>query len=64
MREIKEYDLVVLKSNLVTRDATVAAGSCGTVVSVYRNGEAFAVEFDDPEPCVVEVEAGMIAPAS
>ncbi len=40
---IKEHDRVVLTQDLVGEKLT--AGDVGTVVHVYRGGEAFEVEF-------------------
>jgi hypothetical protein len=40
---IKEHDRVVLTQDLA--DERLAAGDVGTVVHVYRGGEAFEVEF-------------------
>jgi hypothetical protein len=40
---IKEHDRVVLKQPLP--DQGLTAGDVGTVVHVYKNGEAFEVEF-------------------
>lgn len=39
----KEHDRIVLTSDI--RDEGLMAGDVGTIVHVYRNGEAFEVEF-------------------
>jgi len=43
MREIKEHQRVVLTTDLPAEKLT--AGDVGTVVHVYRDGEALEVEF-------------------
>jgi hypothetical protein len=40
---IKEHDRVVLKTNLPNQGLT--AGDVGTVIHLYKNGQAFEVEF-------------------
>ena len=39
----EEHDRIVLTSDI--RDEGLMAGDVGTIVHVYRNGEAFEVEF-------------------
>lgn len=43
MAEIKEHDRVVLTTDLAGEK--LAAGDVGTVVHVFRGGDAFEVEF-------------------
>lgn len=43
MEAIKQHDRVVLTTDLSSEK--LAAGDVGTVVHVYRGGEAFEVEF-------------------
>jgi len=40
---INEHDIVALKTD--KPEYVLQAGTSGTIVSVYRNGEAFLVEF-------------------
>lgn len=41
----QEHDLVRVRDDVEVEGCQLRAGMAGTVVSVYRNGEAFAVEF-------------------
>lgn len=42
---IQEHDLVRIRVHTIAEGVAITAGAIGTVVNVYRNGEAFAVEF-------------------
>jgi hypothetical protein len=46
-RDIKEHDIVQVQSDVQIEGQNLRAGMRGAVVSVYRDGEAFAVEFTD-----------------
>jgi hypothetical protein len=48
-RKIQEHDRVCVRGNINVEGYSLPAGMIGTVVSVYRNGEAFAVEFPQLE---------------
>lgn len=63
MSAIKEHDRVVLTTDL-TREK-LAVGDVGTVVHVYRGGEAFEVEFvslDGETVAVVTLERAQVRP--
>ena len=47
--DIEEGDVVSVRHDLETEGYSLRAGMIGAVVSVYRNGEAFAVEFPNLE---------------
>jgi hypothetical protein len=58
---IKEHDLVVLEA--AVPDEGLVAGDVGTVVHIYRDGEAFEVEFTTLEgktAAVITVEASQV----
>lgn len=62
---IKEHERVVLKSPIP--DKGLEAGDVGTVVHVYRDGEAYEVEFvalDGHTAALETLEAGKIRPVS
>lgn len=62
---IKEHDRVVLKTDVPKEK--LEAGDVGTVVHVYRKGEAFEVEFltlDGDTVSVTTVEASQVRPVS
>ena len=62
---IKEHDRVVLEADLPAEG--LEAGDVGTVVHVYRDGQAFEVEFvalDGHTAAVVTIEAGQVRPVS
>jgi len=48
-KKIREHDMVRVRENLEAEGYSLRAGMVGTVVSVYRDGEAFAVEFPELE---------------
>lgn len=48
-RPIREHDMVRVRANVEVEGYSLRIGMVGTVVSVYRNGEAFAVEFPELE---------------
>ncbi|MGQ0750347.1 MAG: DUF4926 domain-containing protein [Betaproteobacteria bacterium] len=61
MSTIKEYDRVVLTADLIAEK--LAAGDVGTVVHIYRGGEAFEVEFvslDGETVAVVTLERAQV----
>ncbi len=65
MAEIKEHERVVLTKTMPTDK--LEAGDVGTVVHVYRDGLAYAVEFttlDGRTAAVVTVEASDVRPVS
>ena len=47
MSELKLFDVVALRNDLPSEG--ILAGQLGTIVEVYNGGEAFEVEFVDPE---------------
>ena len=60
---IKEHDLVVLGA--AVPDECLVAGDVGTVVHIYRDGQAFEVEFTTLEgktAAVITVEASQVRP--
>lgn len=60
---IKEHDRVVLTTDL--SGEKLAAGDVGTVMHIYREGEAFEVEFvslDGETVAVVTLEPAQIRP--
>lgn len=59
---LKEHDLVRALREINSDGFLVAIGAVGTVVSVYRPGEAFAVEFPEVKdgPAVVTVRGDEI----
>lgn len=54
---MKEHDLVRVLSDIEVEGQSVRAGMVGTVVSIYRDGEAFAVEFPELEDVVTLTRA-------
>lgn len=55
---LRELDDVRVLANVVTMDGdTVAAGTEGTVVAVWRGEEAYEVEFPEPMGALATVEA-------
>jgi hypothetical protein len=61
---ISEHDMVVLTASLP--QPKLQAGDVGTVVHVYRDGEAYEVEFSPmqggPPFALVTVTAGQVRP--
>ena len=58
---VRELDRVrVLRAVLGDDDMTVPAGTTGTVVAVYADGEAFEVEFTDPVDTLATVDADTV----
>lgn len=60
---IKEHDRVVLKTAVPAEG--LEAGDVGTVVHVYKDGLAYAVEFttlDGKTAAVVTIEAAQVRP--
>jgi type III restriction enzyme len=51
----KEHDVVRVISHIENEGEKIAKGTEGTVVSVYRNGEAYAVEFVSGQSSMVVV---------
>lgn len=46
---LMDLDVVMLTADVTADDgATIEAGTEGTIVSIFRDGEAFVVEFDTP----------------
>ena len=62
---IAELEVVRLRAPAETESGTVPTGAEGTVVHVYRRGEAFEVEFDSPFHVVATLMAATVerAPA-
>lgn len=62
---IQEYDRVVLKSPIP--EEGLEAGDVGTIVQVYRDGEAYEVEFvalDGHTVAVATVESSQVRPVA
>ena len=62
---IKEHDCIVLTQDLP--DDGLQAGDVGTVVHLYRDGEAYEVEFvtlDGHTATVVTVEVAQVRPVT
>ena len=62
---IKEHERVVLKSPI--SDKGLEAGDVGVVVHVYRDGEAFEVEFvalDGHTAALATIEASQVRPVA
>jgi len=60
---IKEHDRIVLKTGIAAEG--LEAGDVGTVVHVYRDGQAYEVEFttlNGDTAAVVTVEAAQVRP--
>ena len=56
-----ELDDVVLTEPALSRDGdTIAAGTEGTIVGIWREGEAFEVEFAEREGLLCRVSAEQI----
>jgi hypothetical protein len=64
-KKIQEHDMVRVRANLQVEGYSLRAGMVGTVVNVYRGGEAFAVEFPELErgSAVVTLYRNQIEPA-
>jgi hypothetical protein len=65
MRMIKEHERVVLTT--AVPDHGLEPGDVGTVVHVYKDGEAYEVEFvtlDGHTAAVVTIEASQLRPVS
>jgi hypothetical protein len=65
MIAIKEHDRVVLTADLPGEK--LASGDVGTVVHVYRDGEAFEIEFvslDGETVAVVTLERAHVRPVA
>ncbi len=60
---IKEHDIVVLTKDVP--DEELLAGDVGTIVTIYKDGKGYEVEFTTPggeTRCVVTVAANMVRP--
>lgn len=61
---IKEHDLVVLKKSI---EKGLKTGDVGTVIHVYKKGEAFEVEFltlQGETVAIATLEASQVRPGS
>ena len=54
-RPVKEHDIVRIVRDVEIEGETFTKGMEGTVVSVYRNGEGYAVEFESGDSPIVVV---------
>ena len=63
-KKIREHDMVRVRTNLEVEGYSLRAGMVGTVVNVYRDGEAFAIEFPELErgSAVVTLYRGQVDP--
>ena len=62
---IKEHDRIVLKSPILAEG--LEAGDVGTVVHMYRDGEAYEIEFvalDGHTVAVATVESSQVRPVA
>ena len=62
---IKEHERVVLTTSVP--DAALEAGDVGTVVHIYKDGQAYEVEFvtlDGHTAAVLTLEASQVRPVS
>ena len=64
-KPIREHGMVRVRVNVEAEGYLLRAGMIGTVVSVYRNGEAYAVEFPELErgSAVVTLYRDQVEPA-
>jgi hypothetical protein len=64
-KKIQEHDMVRVRDNFEVEGYSLRAGMLGTVVNVYRDGEAFAVEFPelDRGSAVVTLYRDQVEPA-
>jgi len=60
---IPELSVVALTHPLEYQAAELPAGTKGTVVHAWSDGEHYAVEFTKPFPCVVSLARADIRPA-
>lgn len=59
---VRELDRVrILRAVSGDDDVTVPAGTTGTVVAIYADGEAFEVEFTEPVDTLATVEADTVS---
>lgn len=58
--EFRELAVVSLIAPLEVRDRRLPVGARGTIVHVYRDGEAFEVEFQRPFHCVTTVDRSLL----
>ncbi|HJE24470.1 MAG TPA: DUF4926 domain-containing protein [Methylorubrum populi] len=55
---LRELDDVRILKDVVTSDGdTIAAGTEGTVVAIWRGGEAYEVEFPEPMGALATITA-------
>ncbi|CAA2138665.1 MULTISPECIES: DUF4926 domain-containing protein [Methylobacterium] len=58
---LRDLDDVTLLADVTSDDGvTIPVGTAGTIVGVWRDGEAFEVEFALPEGAVATVHAGAL----
>lgn len=55
---LAEHAVVRLTRPVEADGRLLPAGAIGTVIHVYRNRAAYAVEFADPPGCVTDVHSG------
>ena len=59
--DLRDLDVVVLTADATSDDGAVfKAGSEGTIVSVFRDGEAYVVEFEEPVGALATVLPGAL----
>lgn len=58
---VAELTVVTLGRPVTTWQGLVPAGSSGTVVHAYRDGEAYIIEFHEPFHALATVETDCIA---
>lgn len=60
VRAVRELDQIVLDEDVASETGRVPRGARGTVVLVWRDGEAFEVEFTSPFAALVMVGPNQI----
>lgn len=59
---MKELDRVALEEPVDTHAGHLPRGAEGTIVLIWRDGEAFEVEFARPFPAVITLEPRQLGP--
>ena len=60
-RPVTELSVITPGKAVDTKQGTMPAGSSGTVVHAYNNGQAYIIEFYEPFHALATVEADAIA---
>ncbi len=59
----EDYEVVRLRSAVYDEGVTFPIGTLGTIVLRHGDGEAYEVEFDEPEPAVITLWPMDLEPA-